>query len=42
VDWAIFTMIYSPDLTKGIEVYVDADFVEGWDPAQADGVNNVY
>ena len=24
-------MIYSPDLSKGLEVYVDADFVGGWD-----------
>ncbi len=35
-------MIYSPASKKGIEVYVDADFVGGWDPAQADDADNIY
>ncbi len=35
-------MIYSPDSSKGIEVYVDADFAGGWDPTQAEDADNVY
>jgi hypothetical protein len=35
-------MIYSPDSSKGIEVFVDADFAGGWDSAQAEDVVNVY
>jgi hypothetical protein len=35
-------MIYKPDLTKGIEVYVDADFAGGWDPADSMDADNIY
>jgi hypothetical protein len=35
-------MIYSPNSSKGIEVYVDADFAGGWDPTQAEDADNVY
>ena len=35
-------MAYTPDPTKGIEVYVDADFVGGWDPGDAMNADNVY
>jgi hypothetical protein len=35
-------MIYKPDLTKGIEVFVDADFAGGWDPDNALNADNVY
>jgi hypothetical protein len=35
-------MIYKPDSTKGIEVYVDADFAEGWDPADSMNADNIY
>jgi hypothetical protein len=35
-------MIYKPDLTKGIEVYVNADFAGGWDPADAMNADNIY
>jgi hypothetical protein len=35
-------MIYSPDPSKGIEVYVHADFVGGWNPTQAQDADNVY
>ncbi len=35
-------MIYKPDLTKGIEVYVDADFAGGWDPADSMNADNIY
>ncbi len=34
--------IYKPDSTKGIEVYVDADFVGGWDPADSMNADNIY
>jgi hypothetical protein len=33
---------YTPDPTKGIEVYVDADFAGGWDPGDAMNTDNVY
>jgi hypothetical protein len=29
-------MAYTPDSTKGIEVYVEADFAGGWDTGDAD------
>jgi hypothetical protein len=35
-------MMYTPDSTKGIKVYVDADFVGGWDPGDAMNADNVY
>ena len=35
-------MIYKPDLMKGIEVYVDADFAGGWDPADSMNADNIY
>jgi hypothetical protein len=35
-------MIYKPNLTKGIEVFVDADFARGWDPDDALNDDNVY
>ena len=28
-------MIYTPDPSKGLEVYVDDDFFGGWDPENA-------
>jgi hypothetical protein len=35
-------MIYCPDSTRGIEVFVDADFAGGWDPGDALNADNVY
>ncbi len=35
-------MKYTPDSTKGIEVYVDADFAGGWDPGHLLNADNVY
>ncbi len=35
-------MVYKPDSTRGIEVYVDADFAGGWDPGDAMNADNVY
>jgi hypothetical protein len=35
-------MTYKPDPLKGLEVYVDADFAGGWDPADPKNANNVY
>jgi hypothetical protein len=35
-------MIYKPDSMKGLEVYVDADFACGWDPADPGNANNIY
>jgi hypothetical protein len=35
-------MIYSPDSSKGNQVYVDTDFAGGWDPTQAEDADNVY
>ncbi len=36
-------MTYTPDPTKGIEVYhVDADFAGGWGPGDAMNADNVY
>ena len=35
-------MIYRPDSTRGIEVFVDADFAGGWDPEDALNADNVY
>ncbi len=35
-------MKYTPDSTKSIEVYVDADFAGGWDPGDPLNADNVY
>jgi hypothetical protein len=35
-------MIYCPDSKRGIEVFVDADFVGGWNPEDALNADNVY
>ncbi len=35
-------MMYTPDSTKSIEVYVDANFAGGWDPGDAMNADNVY
>ncbi len=35
-------MTYKPDSLKGLEVYVDADFVGGWDPAVPGNADNIY
>jgi hypothetical protein len=35
-------MTYTPDPTKVIEVYADADFAGGWDPGDAMNADNVY
>jgi hypothetical protein len=35
-------MTYTPDSTRGIEVYVDAEFAGGWDPGDAMNADNVY
>jgi hypothetical protein len=35
-------MTYTPDPTKGIKVYVDANFTGGWDPGDAMNADNVY
>jgi hypothetical protein len=34
-------IIYKVDKSKGIEVYVDADFAGGWSSADADNADNV-
>jgi hypothetical protein len=36
------SMTYTPDSTRGIEVYVDADFAGGWDSGDAMNADNVY
>jgi hypothetical protein len=35
-------MIYRPDLKRGLEVVVDADFAGGWDPEDAENTDNIY
>jgi hypothetical protein len=35
-------MTYTPDPTKGIKVYVDADFAGGWDLRDVMNADNVY
>jgi hypothetical protein len=35
-------MLYKPDLSKGIEVFVDADIAGGWDSTNATNVENLY
>ena len=34
--------LYKPDLSKGIEVFVDAQFAGGWDSTNAMSADNVY
>jgi hypothetical protein len=35
-------IIYRPDSSKGIKVYVDANFAGGWDPGDAMNADNIY
>ncbi len=35
-------MMYKPDSSKGLEVYVDADFGGGWDLGDPGNAENVY
>ena len=35
-------MIYSPDPSKGSEVYVGADFIGGWDPENSLDTDTLY
>ena len=35
-------MIYRPDSKRSIEIFVDANFAGGWDPEDAENVDNVY
>jgi hypothetical protein len=35
-------MTYKPDSLKGLEVYVNADFAGGWDPADSGNADNIY
>jgi hypothetical protein len=35
-------MIYRPDLKRGLEIFVDANFAGGWDPEDAKNADNVY
>ena len=35
-------MLYKPDSSKGIEVFVDADFAGGWDSTNAMNAENIY
>ncbi len=35
-------MIYRPDLARGLEVFVDANFAGGWDPEDAENADSVY
>jgi hypothetical protein len=35
-------MICKPNSSKGLEVYVDADFAGGWDPADPGNADNIY
>jgi hypothetical protein len=35
-------MVYKPDSSKGLEVYVDADFAGGWDPGDPGNAESVY
>ena len=34
-------IIYNPDTQKGLECYVDADFVEGWQQADSSNADNL-
>ena len=33
-------IVYSPDTSKGLEYYVDADFAVGWQEENADNADN--
>ena len=35
-------MIYRPDITRGLECYVDADFVGGWKDGNHDSLDSVF
>jgi hypothetical protein len=35
-------MTYKPDSSKGLEVYVNADFAGGWDPVDPGNADNIY
>jgi len=35
-------MIYRPDPKRGLEVFADADFADGWDSEDAENADNVY
>jgi hypothetical protein len=35
-------MTYKPDSSKGLELYVNADFAGGWDPADPGNADNIY
>ena len=34
------SIVYNPDIEKGIECYVDSDFVGGWDQSDTDNAEN--
>jgi hypothetical protein len=34
--------MYKPNLKRGLEVFVDANFAGGWDPEDAENADNVY
>ena len=36
------SLVYKPDAQRGIEVFVDADFAGGWDPADVMNAESVY
>ena len=38
---AEFGLIFSPEISKGLEVFVDADFAGGWNKADAENADNV-
>jgi hypothetical protein len=35
------SIIYKPDITKGLEYYVNTDFMVGWSQANADNAENI-
>jgi hypothetical protein len=35
-------MIYKPDLARGLEVFIDANFARGWGPEDAENADSVY
>ena len=42
-NWRLTTcgVVYRPNIEKGIECYIDANFAGGWDQADADNAENV-
>ncbi len=47
IGWYLFStcrkaMTYKPDSLQGLEVYVNADFADGWDPADPGNADNIY